>query len=371
VNFEQGIKLFDKLSAPEKYMPTWLKIFLCSKTLSRLRSDSSQLLAKSQRNKNCMSQIQNILKIIIENSCFDDLIVWAKLSLVNCISMGWLTVEKRLNIFNLCNSCIEENYGYLPKIFKYIVTSVFRQPSEWEPQNGAQEKFLMLQNLYFKTKKMIKNKTFQNLRGEKTYFLEGSLLFFRISKAFERHAHLNIINIKKETEFLHEVLDFWTPNLISDYGRYNYLGEILFLNENYEEALKNFELFQEIVSAKFGNTQAVGTAYQNQVECHIKLGQKSMAKKILKTFKRFHFDSNIGPLIDHLEEQIKAMPNETNVTCYSSKQKNQNVRAPTKCSSYKCMKIEPYVGAFKHCARCRMTYYCSKKMSKTSLEIFS
>jgi len=349
VNFEQGIKLFDQLSAPEKYMPTFLKIFLCHQSLISMDM--------SMQNKNCMSQIQDVLKKIIKNSCFYDLIVRAKLSLAFSMNMVQ-TMENRSIIFDLCYRSIENNFGHLPTIFKNIVDVVFRHPSEWQRQNGAVKKFQMLQNLYFKTKEMIKNKTFVNLN--RIDFLEGSLLFFRISKYFEHGSFwdLNKISIKRETDFLLEVLDFLTPNLISD--RYFYHAKILFLQENYEEALNNFQLFQEIMASKYGNNKRVGTAYKQKAECYIKLGKKSMAKQVLKKLKRFdHLDVNSGPVIDDLEKRIKAMH-----TGLRPRQKNKNVRTPTKCSSYTCMKIEPYVGAFKNCARCRMTYYCSKKCQR-------
>lgn len=346
-NFKQGIKLFDQLKNPEKYLQTYLKIFFCDRLLTSVDLD--------RQNKNCMSQIQEVLKNIIEISCFDDLIVWAKLTLVFSMKMR-PTWEARSTIYNLCQSCIESHYGYLPTIFEHIVDNVFRQPSEWEPQNGSREKFQMLQNLYLKSKKMIKNKTFVNVRPMS--FLEGTLKFLRISKFFEPRK-----NMKRETDFLHEALDFLTVS--SPGNHYFFLAKILFLEENYEQALENFQHFQEITSANSSNNTRVGTAYKQKTECYIKLGQKSMAKKVFKKLKRFkNMDAYISPILDDLKNRIEAMPNEKHSTCFQPKQKNQNVRTRTKCSSYTCMKIEPSVGAFKHCARCRMTYYCSKKCQK-------
>ena len=196
-NFEQGIKLFDQLENSEKYLNTYLKILFCDRSLTSIDLD--------RQNKNCMSQIQEVLKNIVKNSCFDDLIVWAKLTLVFSIKMR-PTWETRSTIYDLCQSCIENHYGHLPTIFEHIVDNVFRQPSEWELQNGAREKFQMLQNLYLKSKQMIKNKTFVNVRPMS--FLEGTLKFLRISKFFEPRK-----NMKRETDFLHEeALDFLTAN---------------------------------------------------------------------------------------------------------------------------------------------------------------
>ena len=66
-------------------------------------------------------------------------------------------------------------------------------------------------------------------------------------------------------------------------------------------------------------------------------------------------------LIACFQNEIEKMSN-TNSTAQS--EENQKVRTRTQCSAYECKKIEPQVGAFKHCGRCRLKYYCSIKCQK-------
>jgi hypothetical protein len=43
---------------------------------------------------------------------------------------------------------------------------------------------------------------------------------------------------------------------------------------------------------------------------------------------------------------------------------NKKIRPKMQCSSYLCENIEPEVGAFKVCAKCKLKYYCSPECQK-------
>ena len=63
----------------------------------------------------------------------------------------------------------------------------------------------------------------------------------------------------------------------------------------------------------------------------------------------------------HKEECQEKMSNTNSTT---EVEENARVRTRTQCSFYECKKVEPYIGAFKHCGRRRLKYYCSIKCQK-------
>merc|ERR1712034_198780 len=82
------------------------------------------------------------------------------------------------------------------------------------------------------------------------------------------------------------------------------------------------------------------------------------AKKVLQKFKRFRNIPFVNEKFVILENRIKQMSNTNSTT---QVEENQEIRTRTQCSNYECKKVEPQVGAFKHCGKCRLKYYCSKK----------
>ena len=54
----------------------------------------------------------------------------------------------------------------------------------------------------------------------------------------------------------------------------------------------------------------------------------------------------------------------SNANSTNQAEEAQEIRTKTQCSSHECKKVEPQVGAFKHCGRCRLKYYCSIKCQK-------
>merc|ERR1712034_232364 len=131
--------------------------------------------------------------------------------------------------------------------------------------------------------------------------------------------------------------------------------------KNYEEALRNLQIYQETVSSGKGNVDTISQCYVIKVECYIELGNKPMAKKVLHKLKRFRKIPGVNKTIIIFEKVIKKMSNTNSTT---QVEENARVRTRTQCSSYECKKVEPYIGAFKHCGRCRLKYYCSIKCQK-------
>jgi len=135
----------------------------------------------------------------------------------------------------------------------------------------------------------------------------------------------------------------------------------LYVGKNYEVALRNVQIYQESITSDRGNVDVISRCYASKVECYIKLGNKSMAKKVLQKFKRFRHLPGVNGNIVGFEKSIKNMSN-TNSTTQA--EEAQEIRTKTQCSSHECTKVEPHVGAFKHCGRCRLKYYCTIKCQK-------
>ena len=321
VDFEQGMELFDQLGSNEKYLHTYLKLMWFSNLFA----------LQAKQDKRYLPKIERALENIIEISQFQDLIVWAKLLLAAIFS--W--TEKSERIADLCMSCVGAHCGYLPELFGLVYKHL--------------DNVEVLKDLYFRSKHMLTNKTCNN-RGVCFFQASANLL------AFCRD-HDPSVNIMEECAFLREALDFSE----SSRNCYNSRAQICMLEENYEDALRNIQIAQEKLTSDKGNVNSVSNCYRLKVNCYIKLGNKSMAQKALEKFKRFRNVADVNKEIDCLQSEIKIMLN-ANSTAQS--EENQEVRTQTRCSFYECQKIEPQVGAFKHCGRCRLKYYCSIKCQK-------
>ena len=138
-------------------------------------------------------------------------------------------------------------------------------------------------------------------------------------------------------------------------------ASICMLEENYEEAIRNVQIYQEAKSSRTGNVNMISKCYAIKVACYINLGNKPMAKKVLHKLKRFRKIRGTNQKIVLLTNKIQKMSILNSTT---EAEENQKVRTKTQCSFYECKKVEPQVGAFKHCGKCRLKYYCSIKCQK-------
>jgi len=147
------LKIFNRLEfdGPEQYRHThwkilWIRLFLNTKILS----------GDNRHN----SKFQVILKKIIDDSKFEDLIVTAKILLAIMFSKESGHEEEELE---LLLSCIRKNFGLTARIFEHLV----RIPGT---------PFNILHSLYLASKHMIVSKT--AVYGSNQWFILGAVEFF-------------------------------------------------------------------------------------------------------------------------------------------------------------------------------------------------
>jgi len=353
---ERGLKIFDELEFDDKYNHTFLKIHWLGNLSWTIFN---------------VPKIQEELEKIIAISTFDDLIVSVKILLCKIL----MSQNQKLEHFPFCMallmSCVQDHYGHLPELFAYIWKC---SNLESELKNGQFEILQILKGFYNESKNMYANKTCAF--GQKEDFLFGAFEFLQICEnltlcennkkiqeiAFVREKHYII----QEITFIREII-LNSGKLKSPAQYHYYIARSCYLEQNYRGALHNIGLYQEDTTASLGNVcTPVSNCYLLKSECYIGLGNKSMAKQALKKLKRFKNKCNIDEDIKRLRKKINKMPNDEKNLIFSSQhqKENQNVRTKMKCSSSNCEKVEPYVGAFKHCGQCRITYYCSQKCQK-------
>ena len=328
IDFEHGMDLFDQLGSSSKYMHTWLK----------LEWLGNWCQCQAQQDKRYIPKIQAALENIIETSQFDDLVVSAKIQLALLVS--W--TENIELMTDLCMSCVGAHYGRLPELFQFLCVTM-------------QDNFEVVKDIYFQSKRMIKNKTYIN--HGLTNFIEASTEFLDFCKD-----HDSSVNTTEECIFLRKTLESY-ESLIGNYSLV--MGQVCRLEGNYEEAIRNVQIYQEVISSGKGNVDMISKCYAIKVLCYIQLGNKRMAKKVLQKLKRFRKHAGVNENIVIFENAIKKMSNTTSTT---QVEENQSVRTKTQCSAYECKKVEPHVGTFKHCGRCRLKYYCSIKCQKKHWE---
>ena len=324
VDFEHGMELFGQLESNDKYMHTFLKIHWFSNLIE---------LQCAKQDKGYLPKIETALESLIEISQFEDLVVWAKIQLARI----FLWTGKIEQAEELCMSSVGAHYGYLPELFSFVCMPM---------EHNAKD-------LYFQSKHMLANKTCHNDYGA---FVQASATFLDFCKD-----NNFLVNIMEECAFLRKLIEC---NKSSE-NFYSSLAQICILEENYEDALLNIQIYQEKITLNRGNVDLVSSCYDIKVECHIKLGNKLMAKKVLKKLKRF---INVRRNVIGVNEQIEDYENEiakmSNANSTAQSKENQEVRTRTQCSAPECKKSEPQVGAFKHCGRCQLKYYCSINCQK-------
>ena len=180
-------------------------------------------------------------------------------------------------------SCVGAHYGYLPEIFSYIIV--------------RKHNIEVVKDLYFRSKHILKNKACYNRREN---FIRSSAEFLTFCKN-----HDSTVNFMEECAFLRELLESKEPSKNFYYS----LAQICFLEENYEDALRNIQIYQEQITLNIGNVDLVTNCYSLKMACYITLGNKSMAKKILKKFKRFKNVADVNRQIDYFQNEIEKMSN--------------------------------------------------------------
>jgi len=325
VDVEHGVDLFDQQGASEKYMLTWLKIVWLKKVWN----------GQAQQDKRYIPKIQAAFENIIETSQFEDLVVFSKIQLA-CV-LSW--TENIEQVTDLCLSCVGAHYGHLPELFSLMYHQTMK------------ENFEFVKDIYFQSKRMIENKTCTN-RGL-IHFIEASADFL----VFCKDQNFSV-NTTQECIFLRKTIESYDSS-VGDYSLT--MGRICILENNYEEAIRNVQIYQECTSSGKGNVDMISQCYVIKVECYIELGNKPMAKKVLHKLKRFRKLPRVDEYIVAFENKIKKMSISNSTT---QVEENARVRTKTQCSSYECKQVETHIGAFKHCGRCRLKYYCSIKCQK-------
>lgn len=249
------------------------------------------------------------------------------------------------DLLTLGLSCMENHYGYLPKVFNCIfgnsnLTSAL--------ENEEYELFELLIKIYFQCKILITDKVCAY--DAKDVFFNSAIQFFRLWKSFQPLKNFNEeINFIRENSRIHDDLETDSRP-----------AHLYFLEENYEASISHIEKYQTYLTTTFANNCSVqlSNCYKLKVECYIELKNKILAKKAFKKFKRFKHDCNIGRVIVKLKNEIDDMPEIT------TDEPNKFVKTLMQCSSYVCENIESRIGEFKQCSKCRLKYYCSKKCQK-------
>lgn len=338
LDLDHGMLLFEEIeSTEENYDHTSMKTNWLSHAV----------LFKDKR---CLPKVQKILKNIIENSKFEDLVVQAKISLCHCMMQQCRDEQYKTYLFELSMTCVENHYGRLPTIFNNLMaTSNFASRLE---NGNHHETFQILKHIYDKSKTMIVNKTCAY--GVKEDFLSIVFSFLTICKEYNLFE-----NIPREASILRQIL---TAEIHQSGMNHLSFAQAYLFEQNFKDALYHLEQYQEFASTSFGNQChfAIPTCYSLRIGCYIKLGNKTMANRGLQKLKTFTGirHPELEKRIDDFQKSIDKMPDQkSNVT-------TKKVRTRVQCSFYYCKQIEPEVGVFKRCARCKLAYYCSRKHQK-------
>jgi tetratricopeptide (TPR) repeat protein len=338
-HFETGMEIFNNLGN-ETHRCTYWKLCWFDELISL-------------NDKRYFSKIQLASENIIKNSKFEDLVVRAKIILCKCLIKQSKT-EFDPFILDLCMNCIPEHFGMLPKLFQLIVHNIDLLS---EFQNGKNENFHFLKDLYFQCKNLILNETCAF--DTSVSFAYGATRFFM----FWRQCKFSK-KLRKEIRFLHHQL---IEPLLKDSNLQQLLkalAETFFMLDEYENALEKIESFQEWYTSNHGNdVDALISVYALRLKCYIGLKNKKMAKKTLKRLQKFenHMGNTLKKQLKMAKIQIAKIPKMP--TTKNLEQKI--VRTRTKCSAYGCEKIDvPEENAFRFCGGCEIVYYCSEKCAE-------
>ena len=132
----------------------------------------------------------------------------------------------------------------------------------------------VVKDLYFRSKHILANKTSHNGYGN---FFQASAKVLAFCKN-----HDSTVDFMEECAFLRKLLESEESSAMFHYS----LAYICELEENYEDALRNIQIYQEQLTSITGNVDFVTNCYRLKVNCYIELGNKSMAKKSIKKIEK-------------------------------------------------------------------------------------
>jgi hypothetical protein len=139
IDIDQGLMLFEEIETEENYDHTNVKLKWLEYLMNEFALKDSRYLPK----------ITKQLKLIIENSKFDDLIVQAKILYIFCT----LKKEQSFSLWDLTMSCIENHYGNLPVLLSIVLRQIF------EDKGSETKRKKLLKYIYTQSKQMVLNKT--------------------------------------------------------------------------------------------------------------------------------------------------------------------------------------------------------------------
>jgi len=203
--------------------------------------------------------------------------------------------------------------------------------------------------LYFKSKSHVAKKLYN---GEIHIYRFGTTSFELLT---------GYLHSGKLPESLHEELHGLYENNKTRLKTnvWNFLALAIFLRMKGEvtEALEYLTKYQSFLSQNYGSFYGgLGNVFQMKMEIYIQIGDKVMAKKCFKQWKKFYPND---PDIEDFEYLIKTTPPSISKTAAAAE-----VKTRSKCAYFKCQKVESKLREFKACAKCKVAFYCSRKCQK-------
>jgi len=336
-NFEKGLSLFEEIESMEEnhgqvYMKVcWFELLACS------------VIKKDPR---FIPEMENHVRNIIETSKFPDIIVNAKLVLCEILSG---MPNKTDEMLELAMSCMKEHYGNLPRLVGVLLSCGDGNCSNRALDFRNENDFEILKRAYYKARTMVQNKLCATPSEIK--FMSGGVGFL--------YAHgRKIENLNEEITIMKEIC--------GEYLEHPTLGkqaaEISIMEGNHRAALEQIENYQHYFTSRYGNNahNHLVNCYIYKFNCYVALGKKRMARKALKKLQTFVANDwkGLGKQIERMKIELSLMPDEINE---HGKENRQKIRTKMQCSSYVCENVEPYVGAYLLCSRCKAKYYCSEE----------
>jgi len=320
LDFKNVLKMFEQLGCEHRHVfwkLLWIRIYLNTKLASG--------------DKRHVTILREELEDIIENSPFQDLIVRAKL----CLGITLVYIESgepfKSEIFDLCVSCVDANYGLLPAVFESLARIHVPFSTKLKPLQVK-----ALKNMYHGSKLMIENGTCAC--ESELSFIKGAVPFFKIWMDHKPSKKLfkEIFFLRKTIEDFRRVTVHFKahkPFLIYAIANCDFWGK------KYEDALKNINVFQKHLTSTGGHRCGImREIYLLKTQIFIKLENKKKAKEAWKKLKRFGLHFVGETIIDELHSQIRDMSDYQDST--GSAEEKQYVRTRTKCSAYDCQKIK-------------------------------
>lgn len=345
--FDLGVELFDELE-PENEKEAYAITFWKIQWLGQLRR--LHFMNTDPRFLKYREKFQSCLENIIEICEFPDLIVLAKIQLIEIVQAINLAY-----VMELINTCLPHHFGNLPRIFDQI----WRYgPLQVDSNFTLQE----LKNLYFESKNMMIHGTCAY--KVETRFVQGGMEFLSYWKHHsDFKPRIDTRILEKEIKFLKFVGE--KELSAGDVTMHFPLGELYLMEKNWKKSLEHSIAYQENCSSFRGQgINELLTCYITQAQCYVELGNKKMMKKIEQQVKKLEKVSDevfIKKTCSKILEMLKIERKKKN---RKNQIKSRDMKTKSKCSSYRCKNIESYTREFQTCSRCRIAVYCSQKCQK-------